>query len=187
MKKIFDNIYGKKFNLVELNLDYLNDMFEYSSDDRLYEHFEFPPQKNYQKTKDYLEDLIKRSNRNDAYWWFIQTKQNSKVIGSFGLHEIDQRKGCCEISYALSPKYWGSGAFREILNLVLKTLFNDFNFHRVSAVTMTKNYRSINSLKNVGFQEEGVFRDFYLDSEGIRFDATSLALIASDYQKKNIN
>ena len=46
MMKLFNNIYGNKFNLIELSVDYLDDMFQYSSDDRLYEHFEFPPSEN---------------------------------------------------------------------------------------------------------------------------------------------
>ena len=99
----FKNINGNNLNLIELSFDYLDDMFEYSSDDRLYEHFEFPPQKNYLNTKKYLENLIERSNKDDAYWWFIESKEASKVIGSFGMHEIDLRKGSCEISYAISP------------------------------------------------------------------------------------
>ena len=181
MKKLFDNILGNKFNLVELSFDYLDDMFEYSSDERLYEHFEFPPQKNYEKTKDYLADLIERSNRNDANWWFIQSKETLKVVGSFGIHEIDLRKGCCEISYAISPNYWGCGVFIEVLNIALQRLFYDFNFHRITAVTASKNYRSINALKKVGFKEEGIFKDFYLDYKEIRSDATSLALISNGY------
>lgn len=184
--KLFDNIYGEKFNLIELSLDYLDDMFEYSSDDRMYKHFEFPPQKDYLNTKKYLENLIKKSDKNDAYWWFIQSKETSKIIGSFGMHGIDLRKGCCEISYAISPSYWGSGAFMAVLNSLLEALFNDFNFHRVTAITSSKNFRSIFALKKVGFQEEGVFRDFYFDFEGRRFDAVSLALIVSDYTGKKL-
>ena len=177
----FKNINGHNFNLIELSHDYLDDMFEYSSDDRMYEHFEFPPQKNLLNTKKYLDNLIHRSNQGDAYWWFIQSKETSKVIGSFGMHEIDLRKGACEISYAISPNYWGKGAFMEVLNMVLRTLFNDFNFHRVTAITSSENFRSINALKKVGFREEGVFIDFYFDSEDRRFNATSLALIAGQY------
>ena len=182
----FKNINGKNFNLIELNMDYLDDMFEYSNDDRLYEHFEFLPQKNYLNTKKYLQKLIERSNKDDAYWWFIESKESSKVIGTFGMHEIDPRKGACEISYAISPDYWGKGAFMEVLNMALQTLFNDLNFHRVTAITSSENYRSINALKKVGFEEEGVFRDFYFDSDGRRFNATTLALIGIDYINKKL-
>jgi len=184
MNKLFENYYGDNFTLVELSLDYLDDMFEYSSDDRLYEHFEFPPQKNYQKTKEYLENLIERSNKEDANWWFIQSKETHKVIGTFGMHDIDLRKGCCEISYAISPDYWGTGIFNGVLNTSLLRLFIDFKFHRITAVTSSKNFRSINALKKVGFKEEGVFRDFYLDFKGQRSDAVSLALLSNSYIHK---
>lgn len=181
MKRLFDNIVGDNFNLIELSFDYLNDMFEYSSDERLYEHFEFQPQTDLNQTKEYLVNLIERSKKDDSHWWFIQSKSNQKVIGSFGLHEIDFRKGCCEISYAISPEYWGSGAFMEVLNNSLRRLFYDFNFHRITAVTASLNFRSINALKKVGFKEEGLFQDFYLDYKGNRGNATSLALLSKDY------
>ena len=46
MIKLFEDIYGKEINLIKLDIKYLNDMWEYSSDARMYEHFEFGPQKN---------------------------------------------------------------------------------------------------------------------------------------------
>ena len=67
--------------------------------------------------------------------------------------------------------------------MVLDRLINDFNFHRITAVTSSKNIRSIEALKKTGFKEEGVFQDFYLKHNGIRFNATPLALIASEYIK----
>ena len=36
-------------------------------------------------------------------------------------------------------------------------------------------------LKKVGFKEEGLFQDFYLDYKGTRGNATSLALLSKDY------
>ena len=41
MTKLFDDIYGKDVNLIKLDEKYLSDMWEYSSDYRMYEHFEF--------------------------------------------------------------------------------------------------------------------------------------------------
>ena len=183
MKTLFEDIYGENLNLIELSLDYLNDMYEYSSDIRLYEFLEFVPQNNIESTREYLERLIQRSNRINAYWWFIQHNATSKVIGSFGILDIDERTGSCEISYAVSPNYWGSGVFMEALTLVMNTLFYDFNFHRVTAHTASDNLRSINALKKIGFIDEGVFRDCYLHENGNRFDATMLALLSIDYMK----
>ena len=74
----------------------------------------------------------------------------------------------------------------DVLNMSLQHLVNDFNFHRVTAVTSSNNFRSINALKKAGFEEVGIFRDFYYDFNGKRSDATPLALLARDYIDKNL-
>ena len=181
MQTKFDNVMGENFNLVELSFNYLDDMHEYSIDSRMYEFFEFLPNHDYQSSKKYLEALMERSNNNDAHWWFIQEKNNLKVIGSIGVHGINYRRGSCEISYAVSPNYWGKGAFSEALSMTIETLFSKFNLNRITAVTMTKNHRSIHALKKAGFKEEGIFKEFYLTYAGKRVDATSLALLSSEY------
>tara|TARA_B100000795_G_scaffold70953_1_gene49871 strand:+ start:1468 stop:2052 length:585 start_codon:yes stop_codon:yes gene_type:complete len=186
INSLFNDIDGDDIRLIKLSLDYLDDMWDYSSDQRMYEHFEFEPHKKLLDTKKYLNQLIERSNGVDAYWWFIQIKETGKVVGSFGIHNIDFRKRTCGIGYAVSPKYWGKGVFIKSLIAILKTLIYNFDFHRVTAITSSKNYRSIIALKKVGFQEEGVFREFYYDFNGNRFDATSLALLARDYNSLEI-
>jgi ribosomal-protein-alanine N-acetyltransferase len=181
MTELFANICGKNINLIKLDTKYLNDMWEYSSNPKMYEHFEFNTQNSIEDSKKYLNRLIQRSNGVDAYWWFIETRNIKKVIGSFGVHDIDFHRKKCEISYALSPVFWGKGIFSEALHLVLERLISDFNFHRITAVTSSNNIRSIQSLKKTGFKEEGEFREFYLNDNGIRYNATSLALLASEY------
>ena len=116
------NITGKKLKLIDLDMKYLDDMYEYSSNPRMYEYFEFEAHKTKNETKSYLKKLIKRSNKKNAHWWFIQLKKSSKIIGSFGVHDIDRIKNSCEISYAISPKYWGKNVFSEVMEIVLDYL-----------------------------------------------------------------
>ena len=181
MTKLFKDIYGKEVNLIKLDIKYLNDMWEYSSNSKMYEHFEFGPQKTILDSKKYLNRLIKRSNGVDAYWWFIQINKTKKIVGSFGIHGIDFHKKACEISYALSPSFWGKGVFMQALKLALQSLISEFHFYRITAVTSSNNIRSIEALKKIGFKEEGEFRDFYLKDNGTRFNAKHLALLASEY------
>ena len=179
----FKDINGDLVSLIKLDIKYLNDMWEYSKDPKLYEHFEFGPQQKISDTKKYLNNLIKKSNGVDSYWWFIQINRTNKVVGSLGIHGIDNFRKTCEISYALSPKFWGKGVFIQALKLALKYLINDFHFYRFTALTSSNNIRSIESLKKIGFKEEGEFRDFYMRDNGTRFNATPLALLASEYKE----
>ena len=181
MTKLFKDVHGKEVSLIKLDMKYLNDMWEYSSDPKLYEHFEFGPHKKISDSKKYLNRLIKRSNGVDAYWWFIQINKTKKIIGSFGIHDIDFHKKTCEISYGLSPSFWGKGVFMEVLRLALHHLIKEFHFYRITAVTSSNNIRSIEALKKTGFKEEGEFRDFYLKDNGTRYNAKPLALLSSEF------
>ena len=182
MTNLFSDIFGKKINLIKLDSKYLNDMWEYSNDPKMYEHFEFRPPKSILDTKDYFNRLIERSNGVDAYWWFIQIKKSKRIVGSLGAHDIDIHKKSCEISYGLSPSFWGKGIFTQALNLVLGRLICEFNFYRITALTSSNNIRSIKSLKKLGFKEEGWLRDFYLKYDGNRYNATLLSLLAKEFQ-----
>ena len=102
-------------------------------------------------------------------------KKTKKIIGSFGVHDIDLNRKSCEISYALSPIFWGKGIFMNALNLTLNRLINDFKFYRVTAVTSSNNVRSIGALKKIGFKKEGEYRDYYIKDNGVRYNATFLA------------
>ena len=44
----------------------------------------------------------------------IQLAETSQVIGTFGVHNIDFRKGFCEISYGVAPKFWGNYFFGKV-------------------------------------------------------------------------
>ena len=180
----FPELYGKRIRLSELSLSGLQDMYEYSKNRLLYKYFEFEPQKNRKETKEYLIKLLKRSEAENAHYWFIRLIGDNKIIGTFGVHDIDQRKKSAEVSYGMSPDYWGKGFFKETLRIVLDYLFFECNFYRVNATTRSDNLPSVKGLESVWFQKEGVLRDYYLSYNGERHDAAILAILRHEYVDK---
>ena len=182
----FDNLYGDRINLIDLidvGIRGLDDMYEYSCKPSFYKYLEYEPHKTKDETLAYLYKLIERSKSESGHYWFIMYIENQKIIGSFGLSEIDFRKGSLEIGYGLSPEYWGIGLFNETLMMVLRYLFAKLNYCRVSAKTASVNIHSIKALEKVGFIKEGVMRDYYLSTEGTRYDATLLSILRDEFYK----
>jgi len=159
----------------------LNDMHEYSVKDEFYRFLEFEPFKNIEETRSYLKKLIKRSDSKSGYYWFIKSKKDKKIIGTFGVLNIDENKKSAEIGYGISPNYWGEGYFSEILKVVLDYLIHNLKFHRIWAKTQSNNIASIKGLQKIGFKKEGVLRDFYLSSNGKRYDAVLLSILKEKY------
>ena len=173
----FPDLKGNRIILSSIDKSGLDDMYEYSKNPLLYKYLEFEPQKSINETRDYLIKLISRSNVDNAHYWFIRLTENRKVIGTFGVHDIDWRKQSAEISYGISPDYWGKGHIFEATGLVLEYCFETLNMERINAVTRKDNLPSISVLKTAGFEIEGNLREYYLKYDKTRHDAAILGLL----------
>lgn len=111
--------------------------------------------------------------------WGIARKADGQLIGTCGYHNWNRRYFRAEIGYDLSPARWGRGYMREALQAVIQNGFGRMGLHRIEALVYTENVRSLKLLQKLGFQQEGVLRDyFYLD--GRFYDHCLLALLKSD-------
>lgn len=181
------DLHGERIDLIEINESGLNDMYEYSQLPSFYTYLEYGEHKTIEETRQYLNKLINRSNSETDHYWFIYLKAERKVIGTFGLLNIDYRRGCTEIGYGLSPLYWGKGYFKESVILILNFLFNEMTFHRVWAKTQLNNIASIKVLEKVGFKKEGVMRDYYFSlKDGKYYDAAILGIIVDEFNLKEL-
>ncbi|NQV83551.1 MAG: GNAT family N-acetyltransferase [Rhodospirillales bacterium] len=178
----FPDLPGERIDLVEINASCIDDLHEYSSMPVFFEFMELIESRSREETETYYQKLVRRSQAPTGHYWMIRHKGDDKVIGTFGVLDIDTRKGSCEIGYGVSPQYWGKGYFKEVLRMVLEYLFDEAGFHRVWAKTQDDNAASINSLKSLGFKHEGTLRDFYLsEKNGVRNDAVVLAILRPEF------
>jgi [ribosomal protein S5]-alanine N-acetyltransferase len=180
---MFKTLNFNRISLTEINMDGLEDMHEYSSKKEFYKYLEYDNFKTIEETKNYLKKIIKRSKSNNAHYWFIRLKNTDKVIGTFGLLNINYSRKSVEIGFGLSPYYWGNGYFKEALLGVLEYLFSELKLNRICAKTQLNNLSSIKSLKNSGFQTEGIMREYYVSSDNKKYDATLLSILSTDYFK----
>jgi len=177
----FKDLHSNRISLVKINENGLIDMHEYSTQSEFYKFLEFNTFNSIEETKKYLYKLINRTNSKKYHYWFIRLNEKDKIIGTFGLLNIDIRKGSAEIGYGLSPDYWGCGYFKETLFMILEYLFEELKFHRICAKTQSNNISSIIALEKSGFNKEGIMRDFYLSSNGKRYDAVLLSILKEKY------
>lgn len=177
----FLNLKTERLELVEIDKSGLKDMHEYSVKEELYSFLEFLPHKTLSDTEEYLNKLITRSELDNGHYWFIKKMEGNKIIGTFGVHDIDWRKKIGEVSYGISPEFTRTGLFSEALNQVLHYLFEELDFHRVCATTRFDNIGSIKGLQKQGFEVEGRLQDFYLSHDGERYDALLLGLLKKQF------
>jgi ribosomal-protein-alanine N-acetyltransferase len=69
---------------------------------------------------------------------------------------------CCRLGYKISKSYEGKGYMFEALEVAIKYIFDDLNFHRIEANYIPENIRSGNLLKRLGFEENGLAKNYLL-------------------------
>jgi ribosomal-protein-alanine N-acetyltransferase len=117
-----------------------------------------------------------RSNR-----WCIVRKVDNKAIGTCGYHHWVPPHRRAEIGYDLSPQAWGQGYMTEALRAVLTHGFDQMKLHRTDALVFGENGKSIRLLERLGFQSEGVLRDYFC-LNGVFYDHRLFALLERDWR-----
>ena len=110
-------------------------------------------------------------------WWFYLSDQPQSLAGSIGLTAI--ARGPFQnamLGYSLDGQLQGQGLMREALAAVIQHAFSAvLNLHRIQANVRPENVRSLRLLEHLGFEFEGLARD-YLFIDGAWRDHQMLAL-----------
>lgn len=108
--------------------------------------------------------------------------QPDQVIGTINLNTIV--RGALHgatLGYSLSAQHQGNGYMTEAGQRLIAYAFDDLNLHRLMANYMPHNHRSANVLKRLGFQIEGIARD-YLFINGQWQDHVMTSLVNPTWQ-----
>jgi ribosomal-protein-alanine N-acetyltransferase len=163
---------------------YLLDMHSYSILDEFYQYLEFDAFQSLEETRSYLCTLIDRSASDNCQYWFIKLPAEGIVVGTIGLHSLDNSRLSAEVGYGLSPNYQGRGLFSTSLQLVLEYAFSELGLTRIVARTDAGNKGSIKGLLRNGFVCEGVMRSYYRYKDGNYSDCSLFSKLCSEHKVK---
>jgi [ribosomal protein S5]-alanine N-acetyltransferase len=113
-----------------------------------------------------------------AGWWLFLHDDETTAIGQTHLSQIARGPFCSAmLGYAIDPAHEGRGLMHEALQAVLADAFGRLGLHRVQANVLPDNTRSLALLTRLGFEREGVARE-YLFIDGAWRDHVLTALRA---------
>ena len=101
----------------------------------------------------------KRKN-NTQYSYFIFNKKND-LLGGINVFNIKSGiSQSCTLGYWIGEVHSNQGYMTKSLILLLRHLFNNFNFNRVEAACLPNNVASKSLLERLGFDQEGYAKDY---------------------------
>lgn len=174
----------RELYLTRISMDGLEEMHEYSKDERLYRYFEYKPQKSIHETEEYLHKLLDRVGDTvlgrTAMYWFVRRIENAKLIGTICIVDIDYGRQSVSWGYAVDPRYWGQGYILEMQEVLKKYAFEELCLNRISGISIIDNEATISSVLAAGAKNEGILREYYKTKEGYK-DGWIYSILAEDY------
>jgi len=173
------NIYFENFSMKGLD-----EMNEYSIKPSFYEFFEFPPFRDVNETRAYMQKLLDRMPLNNINrfltYWFVRKKIDQSLIGTATLTNLNYHRQSIEWGYGIDPELWGKGYVLQIQEALKQYTFDVLELNRLHGITMINNHRTIESVLASGMKHEGIARDYYC-KDRIFVDGWTYAMIAKDY------
>jgi len=116
--------------------------------------------------------------RGEKFQWIICCDE--RPVGWITLVVTNWDHGLAEIGYALTTEHQGRGLMPVALQQLLAGVLLDTNLHRIEARCAVDNIASQKVLEGLGFEREGLLRDYFVLG-GRRVDNYLFAILRSDF------
>lgn len=124
-------------------------------------------------------DFYSLPGRKSYNRWVIVRKTDMRAIGTCGYHQWQTAHHRAEIGYDLEKASWRQGIMTEALRTMLSYGFERMGLNRVEALVYIENDASIRLLERLGFQKEGLLRQYFRRGENY-YDHWLLSLLKAD-------
>ena len=131
---------------------------------------------NIEQAKELIRFFEKNYHEKRGIRWGIQVKDKKDLIGTIGFNLWSPKHKRAEIGYELHPSFWRMGYATEAVSKVSSFGFKELDLTRIGAVVFIENQASNNLLMNLGFEKEGVLRN-YMYQNGIPHDTNVYSLL----------
>ena len=134
-----------------------------------------------QEEKVYLE---KEQNNKNVF--AIIDIQTDKIIGSIGLHQINNINRTATLGIFIGNKeYWSKGYGTEAIQLILDFGFNYLNLKKIDLALMEFNQRALKCYEKCGFKEIGRKRKCNF-TNGKYYDSILMDILAEEFTESYI-
>ena len=114
--------------------------------------------------------------------WGIVQRGADTVIGTCGCYSFHRWHARASLGYELARPYWRRGIMTEALAAVIDFGFQEVGLNRIQAVLMPENVASVKLLEKLGFQREGVLRQYENWGEKGYVDLLIFSLLRDEWE-----
>ena len=137
----------------------------------------------YPKTEETLIRWLEEDEKKNTIFPFaVRRVENGLLIGLVVIDDVEWNNRVGGLAIGLGDSaHWGKGYGSEAVQLALAFAFNELNLHRLQLGVFSYNKRAIALYEKLGFQKEGVHREYIL-RDGRRFDIYLYGLLRPEWE-----
>ncbi|WP_175639387.1 GNAT family N-acetyltransferase [Metabacillus schmidteae] len=146
--------------LREITRDDAEGIFSCFSDENVTRYYGQETLKNIEQAEAFVDFFANSYKEKKGIRWGIERKGTSGIIGTIGFNAWSPKHKRAEIGYEIHPKQWRKGYTTEALSKVIQYGFDELALTRLGAVVFIENEASNQLLSKIGFQKEGILRNY---------------------------
>lgn len=177
----FPKLETERFILRELCSEDAKEYYHYFSDHEVTKYWGYEGPKNMETASKTFTRFQNAFHRKEMITWGIATKSDDKIIGTCILNDFI-KASMANLGYNLSRDYWRKGVMTEVLETIIPYAFNVLDLNRIQAKVMPDNISSVKLLSKLGFEQEGLLRDYVFGE--IMTDTLIFSMLKKDFIEK---
>ena len=161
-KDLYKELETKRLLLKKITIEDAEKLY-----DRIYNDFDYckfyyqVPFNNFEDYKKLVERYQEYYTLGNYFRWKILIKDTNETIGVIHLHHLDSLNNSAQIGCIIGYNYNKHGYAKEAVSKVINFAFEKINIHRINALIVDSNKKSINLAESVGMKLESIMEDGY--------------------------
>lgn len=159
-----EGIFTPRLILTKLDENAAGDVLDFYLENPEFEMYEparpynFYTYEHMAKTLKFENDVMKKGL--GVRYWVFEQKSPYKIIGTISFQNfMISVYHSCQVGYKIHKDYQNLGYATEMLRAACEEVFENYDIHRIEALTMPVNIPSQRVLEKAGFTYEGLARD----------------------------
>ena len=147
----FPKLQTERLILRKLSLDDAEEIFFLRSDENINKYIDRPRATSINDAYNFINKTNQSVDNNELVDWAITIKDDSRLIGSICLWNLNEVENKAEVGYELIPRYQGKGIAKEALSKIIEFGFDNVQLNKIEAYTHKENLSSTKLLEKFNF------------------------------------
>lgn len=179
---MFPKLETERLVLREITMDDAEAIFSCFSNENVTQYYGQETLKNIKQAEEFVEFFSNSFKEKRGVRWGVERKGTQGLIGTIGFNAWSPKHKRAEIGYEIHPEQWKKGFAYEAIVKVIQYGLDELQLNRIGAVVFLDNEASNKLLTKVGFQKEGILKD-YMYQNGEAHNTYIYSILKSSYRK----